>query len=605
MRPRTIDILLLYGCTGGILYALIALWDGWNHNAEATSIGSAALIYACVGVVVTSALGVLVARRKQAGSLRGHAVSLILGPLPGVITYSAIEYNRVVLVSYNIYSWVSIASTVLIFGTIGGVAVLGALALDRRVLLPLPKLVGWTRAPLGALWIAPFIALWAANDPAAAGPRRRTIGHAPANAPNVVILVSDCLRADHVSAAGYERATTPTFDRLAREGIRFADAQAAASWTLPSVVGLLSSSPPGIDVSPGGLSSHVSVTTLGDVLVEHGYATYGASNNPHLSGPFGLRDRFQDFDDGGSQFAEALDATVFGNLRQRVSIPHDADIVASVRRHLEHLHEPYFVYVHLMGGHSPYELPPGLEPAFPIPPASREITGPYAGMEYSQAELDNLIGRYDALVRHADDLFGTIVEQIDDQGQLDHTLVVYTGDHGEAFGEHGDWGHGRNLHTETVHVPLAMRLPGRIAPGIRSDVVSLLDIAPTVLGLVGEIDAPPTFRGVDLRVGDGRAAYPEIVPSELGPSLRAAISNDWTYVVDVRNGSESLFDRHADPTETRDIVASEPTVTMTMRESLNRYSELGGNAVVPVNVEVPPDIAAQLEALGYVHDTSP
>lgn len=607
MFRRTSDILLLYGCIGGAVYAAVALADAALRNADPSSAGFAALIYACAGVAATSCIGLAVARRKLRGHLRGHAVSLVLVPLPLTLVYAVIEYNRVVLVSYNIYSWVSIVTTTLLVGVVASAALALARFLDRRFLLSMPTLHSpWSRTALGVVWVAPFIALWLANEPASAVPRRPTTGEPPRDAPNVVIFVSDCLRADHVSIDGYERPTTPTFDRIAREGVRFTDAQAAASWTLPSVVGLLTSAPPGIELSPGGLSSRVAVTTLSEVLMEHGYATYGASNNPHLSGPFGLRDRMQDFDDGGSHVAEALDATVLGNLRQRVSIPRDADIVREVRRHLASLPEPYFVYIHLMGGHSPYELPSGVTPAFPIPPADREITGPYAGMEYTDAELANLIGRYDALVRHTDDLFGTVVDQLEAQRQLDHTLVIYTGDHGEAFGEHGDWGHGRNLHTETVHVPLAMRLPGRVGRATRTELVSLLDVAPTILGLIGGMEAPPTFRGIDLRIHESAGSSPLLVPSELGPALRAAITNDWTYVVNVRDGTESLFDRRTDAGETIDVAEGEPAATRDMREGLARYLDGHESAVVPIDIEVSPDIAEHLEALGYTdHGPSP
>jgi arylsulfatase len=422
----------------------------------------------------------------------------------------------------------------------------------------------------------------------------------------VVVLVSDCVRADHVSAYGYELETTPLFDRVAADGVLFEDAHASASWTLPSVTGLLASTRAGIDVRPGMTGTELNASTLPEELAELGYVTYAASNNPHLGGRFGVGSRFDTFDGGTATWERALDATMIRLVRKRLLLVGDDTMVDRTIEALNNLPEPFFIYLHVMGGHAPYEHPSTYEPAFPIPPAAHPLSGPHAGMTMSDEQYANLLARYDVMIRYADDQLARFVDALDAQKKLDNTLLVYTADHGEEFGDHGDWTHGRSLHVETVRVPLALRWPGHIPSGTRrSDLASLLDLGPSILGVLpgGAVAVPDKWQGIDLQLARGAPALEHRVAiSELGPSLRALITPRWKYVVDVEDGSVQLYDRRADPDETRDVAAEQPEVLEELANLLRAQLEGGDSALEPSHEATPADpaLVEQLRALGYV-----
>jgi arylsulfatase len=599
-----VDDALRAASVGALVHAAVAASEVDPSLGRWHLAGLAVSLYAAAGVVA-GGLGALVShglsRRGWLG--RTGAASILFALFPLAAFYVAVELNLHVITAHNIYSPVSIAGTSAALAGLAAAFVGLCRLLTRRLTAPMPALAPWSRAAASGTLALVLALPWVLGGPhgeRAPGPH----GTPPGDAPNVVVFVSDCLRADHVSAAGYERPTTPLFDRIAGEGLYFRDAHAAASWTLPSVVGLLTSSAPGIAVAPGGLASVVQVTTLPEVLAGHGYTTYAASNNPHLAGPFGIRSRFQHFDDGVSPYVLALEATEVGWVRQRVLVPRDADLADQVIAAVAELPEPFLVYVHLMGGHAPYELPSGYTPPFAIPDAPGEdITSPYPGMEVDAAERESLIGRYDALVRNADDQFGRILAAVERRGGPERTLVVYTADHGEAFGDHGDWTHGNTLHGESVHVPLAMRMPGRVAVGERRDLASLIDVAPTILSLVhgGTTEAPPSFHGVDLAASSAApTAAPVEVLSELGPSLRALITREWKYVRDVSDGRVWLFDRLADPTELVDVAAAHPDVVRELGVRLDAFVGSTPGALAASDEPVSEELMEQLRALGYV-----
>jgi arylsulfatase len=567
------------------------------------------LVYAVAGILVSAAaLGCLRAiRGLQRKPLRPGYEGTVAALWAGIALltgYGVVWLNRYVLVDYPWYAPVAIGATSAFCAAAGGVGLVAVRLAARRlqrVTSELPPVLTW------AVRVVPLLILALAVS--SLRPEEHTFPTRPrqsGNLPNVVVLVSDCVRADHVSYYGYERETTPLFDRLAAEGVLFEDAHASASWTLPSVTGLLASTRAGIDVRPGVSGTELNALTLPEVLTELGYVTYAASNNPHLGGRFGVGSRFDAFDGGRSLWERALDTTTVGLVLRRLFLTDDGTMVDQAIEVLDDLSEPFFVYLHVMGGHGPYEHPSSYEPPFPIPPTDHPITGPHPGMTVSNEQRANLVARYDVMIRYADDQLTRFVDALAARYELDDMLLVYTADHGEEFGEHGGWEHGRSLHVESVRVPLALRWPGHIPTSTRrSDLASLLDLGPSILGLLPEgiVAAPDQWQGVDLQLAKTDPALRHRVAiSELGPSLRALTTPRWKYVVDVSDGSVQLYDRRADPDETVDVADRQPEVLEELANLLRAQLEGGASALELSDEATPADpaLVEQLRALGYV-----
>jgi arylsulfatase A-like enzyme len=597
------------GTIAAVLYAGVGLADAASHSASASRLGLVALIYAAVGILASAAtLGCIRAirclQRKPIDPGYEGTVAAIWAAVGLLAGYGVVSLNRYLLVDYPWFSPVAIVITAAfcVAAVLFGLLLFGFIArrLEQATSQPPPVLTRATR------WVPLLILALAALS---LRPEEHTFPTRPRGSgdlPNVVVMVSDCVRADHVSAYGYERETTPLFDRMAGEGMLFKDAHASASWTLPSVTGLLASTRAGIDVRPGVSGTELNASTLPEVLTELGYVTYAASNNPHLGGRFGVGSRFDAFDPGTTAWERALDATMVGLVRRRLFLIDDGTMVDRTIGALDNLSEPFFIYLHVMGGHSPYEHPSSYEPAFPIPRTDHPITGPHSGMTISDAQRANLVARYDVMVRYADDQLARFVDSLAARNDLDDTVLVYTADHGEEFGDHGKWEHGRSLHLETVRVPLVIRWPGHIPAGARrSDLASLLDLGPSIMGLLPEngVEAPDNWQGVDLQLTE---AAPQLAHraalSELGPSLRALTTPDWKYVIDVSDGSVQLYDRRVDPDETRDVANEEPEVLEELAGLLRAELEGGDSALAPSDEAVPADpaLVEQLRALGYV-----
>jgi arylsulfatase A-like enzyme len=284
--------------------------------------------------------------------------------------------------------------------------------------------------------------------------------------PNIVLYVVDALRGDRV-CGGCATSAAPFLETLAARGLHFRQAFAAATWTKPSVASILTSLYPQThfvgsraytDVMPDG------VTTLAEHLRAAGYLTAQFTANP-MSGPLSNLD--QGFDK--SVGPDGLQPPGAGVAKIRSS-----DITERVAAWITaHAGDRFFVYVHSLDPHPPFE-PPG-EPRDRAP-----------------------LTLYDAEVRENDRQIARLSRHIASLGLARDTLLVVTADHGEAFGEHGRRGHGASVHQEEAHVPLIVARPGAIRPRAVDVPVHHVDIMPAILAHAGvEID-PATVDGVDV-----------------------------------------------------------------------------------------------------------
>jgi arylsulfatase A-like enzyme len=316
-----------------------------------------------------------------------------------------------------------------------------------------------TRSP------APSVAFW--SNPVLRGPRERPV--------NVLVVLEDTLRADHLSTYGHPRATSPAKDALAREGVVFERADSQATKTRPSCPAQMTSLyPTATGVWSQQDALHERYLTLAEVLRAQGFATGSIIQNGNAGPVAGLHQGFGTFAYRPEARAEL----------------YDVEVRDWIRRHAD---RNFFLYVHLVDPHSPYDPPPGYRAWFAEPDGSPPVER-RAHFDPAWVERPTVAGRqalYDGEIAHNDAHFGDLIEWLRGEGLLDDTLLVFLSDHGEFLGEHGLWEHEPPSYRQVVHVPLLMRYPKAFRAGHRVRTpVQVIDVMPTILEIAG-IDAAP------------------------------------------------------------------------------------------------------------------
>ncbi len=439
---------------------------------------------------------------------------------------------------------------------------------------------------------------------------------------NVIVVCIDTLRADHLSAYGYGRGTTPRLDALARRGMLFEHALAAAPWTVPSVGSLLTSLYPvehgaAVDGEVRQLDEQTpaqlrpEVETLGDILHGAGLRTALFSGNPYLWG------RFQrGFDTAVAERQTAAELTdraiAWLGGRSRVS------------------HRPFFLYLQYMDLHQPIEPPAPYADHFAVD-LGGERGSAHSNWSFDrQSDLGDLdfrrfrahkVALYDGSLLYVDAQIGRLLDAVEALGGRGDTLVVVTADHGEEFWDHaeaerqmggdprGVWGvgHGHTLFQELLHVPLIVAGPGwpsgrRVPCG-----VSLLDVAPTVLAGL-RLPPRPAMRGASLGrflgapAADGacaEATLPLAAESPAyGPTARALVWSGWK-LIEREGAGPALYDLASDPDERHDLAGCRPRTLAALSGLLAH--ELAPRRQARAEIQ-PPDeeTTRQLRSLGYL-----
>ncbi len=408
----------------------------------------------------------------------------------------------------------------------------------------------------------------------------------PPAAPNILLIGVDTLRADRMSAFGYERDTTPNLKALADEGVRFSMARSPAPWTLPSFSSMLTSLYP--SAHGAGRGGHdeweaIDPTTvsIAEVLARNGYETAGIVANGLISPRYGLDQGFDAY-----TAAWAME-----------SVEQDAPRVA---RWIEgHTRTPWLMFWHIMDPHLPYMTSAEEREAFTDsayegqfskesrrggPAVPFEVLDPRPGRrwfahegppplpELTEPDVAFVSDYYDAEIHEVDAGIGRVLQTLRDSGQWERTIVAFVADHGEGLGDHGHYHHGYTLFDDQVHVPMIVRIPGTAAPRSIERPVSTVDLMPTLLGLLG-IPAPDDAQGVDRLAADAPDVDATFIeyPTYDSSAQKAWVEGRFKYLWDPLYHTEALFDFVADPAETRDVRAEHPGVVARAREALSAF----------------------------------
>ncbi len=416
---------------------------------------------------------------------------------------------------------------------------------------------------------------------------------------NVLLVVVDSLRADHLGAYGYGRPTSPVLDALAGEGYLFTDARAQASCTFPSVDSLLTSRYPAtfFGQPTGALGIPAGVRSLAEILAASGWSTAAVSASAVV------RDQPSRFNPGGG-FGRG-----FGRFDE-ACLWRDAACVT--RRGVEavaRLREPFFLYLHYGDPHSPYDPPRSFRRRFlrgrvaaawalhgNPNPLARALDGESGGVPHVEADVRFLRGLYDGEVAFVDDQIGRLLGELRRSRLLERTIVVVLADHGESFLEHGTVQHCRSVFDSEIKTPLLVRLPQGRRGGRLGGAVQNLDVVPTLVDLLGLPVADQGFAGTSLvpRL-EGSAAGPALAFATSG-AQRAVTDGRYKLVADLAAGSWQLFDLRADPGELRDVKAQAPEPFARLRRELESWmARVEGGDGLRRSLEAD----RQLRTLGY------
>ena len=466
-----------------------------------------------------------------------------------------------------------------------------------RFVTETPGLLFHTRGALFAVW----------GDPTLVGAGQES------DRPNIVLIIVDALRADHLGCYGYARDTSPTVDALARRGMRFAHAFSQAPWTMPSVASILAGRYPSEIRNPTRLRLADDVVTFPQALARRGYTCAAITANPVATWGAG-------FDRGFGRFDARPNLSFVWRSAETVT-GHASDWLRLRAR------RPFFLYLHYMDTHDPYTAPDsdaapqGTAGRVPFSAAvaegrprviEEEIAAGRRGA-LTQDEVRQLARLYDAEVAYVDRYIGVVLSELERNGLRKNTAIIVAADHGEGFAEHGRLRHGYALYREMLHVPLIVVMPGDERSGrVIEQPVGLTDIGATALDIAR---VQRRFgRGESLAgFGDGTRRGGPPVLSQLGLWLIGdpeehsrpgqSVVSGRRHLIRSDDGTSELYDLAADPTEQRNIARSETAQVKQMTRQLLALSEQakprqlhGRRPITTIDEET----MRRLRSLGYV-----
>ena len=411
----------------------------------------------------------------------------------------------------------------------------------------------------------------------------------PSPGPNVLVIVLDTTRGDRCSFAGYDRETTPHLAAFARDAVVYRNAYVPGSWTGPTHASLFTGLRPESHGFLWGNRLYLTADalTLAEVLGPAGWSTAAWSGNMVVSPDLGFAQGFARFE---MVIEPAKPSGKEARRAHRLALDH--------MRNAKARGTPFMVFVNHIQPHAPYRPPEPFLGRFvspDVPPAIVEYETRYdAGRQYrylideSQIPPDRMKVRsdlYDAEIASLDDAVGELLDGMREAGLLDDTIVVVTSDHGEHFGERQRVEHSFSLYRPILHVPLLVRVPGRLTGGrVVDDLVRLEDVFPTILDACGR-PVPPGLDGESLLALDSarpraaraisgrhpperyRRLAPDVPFERFAVELRSVIEGRW-HLIRNENGTEELFDVEADPLESVDLAAAHPEVRDRLRALL-------------------------------------
>lgn len=425
--------------------------------------------------------------------------------------------------------------------------------------------------------------------------------------PDIILVVVDTLRVDHLGSYGYDRATTPNIDEIANEGVQFMRAYSQSSWTLPSFVSLWTGLYPfehRVGRSPDVLDAFGSlqpeVTTLAELLREGGYTTGAVINNTFLAPEFGVHQGFNDYMYSGAdttnfRFAEPTNARAL-------------EWLADVKD------QPAFLVVHYMEPHMSLFPSPKVQGRFadksnrlvPVPFQSPDAHVLTSDENKRTAEVvDYVLSLYDEEILDTDAAVGQLVTALKARPNWENTILIVTSDHGEEFWDHKEFEHGHTLRSVVTQVPIVATGPGLRGLGKKDVLVEHVDLFQGILAKAG-IEPPPGTHGVnifDLALMDPVPERWSFSENTLyGEPMISVVTPEYRLMINQHNGLAALWAMNPDGTEGAVIPSEEQQLIA--EPILGSIKELRGHFKIIQQVDGPKvpsqKTFQQLKSLGYI-----
>lgn len=443
----------------------------------------------------------------------------------------------------------------------------------------------------------------------------RNLPTAKDSAPNVLLIVIDTLRADHLSLQGYERETDPNLKRIASEGVMFENAYSTSSWTLTAHASLFTGRWNYEHKADGGRSLDDTYPTIAEALSARGYRTGAFNGNfETVTKRWGFARGFAHFEDYYQTVPQLAVSSVYGRFLEYYVLHKVFGMEFSIDRRWapsvnqsalqwidQDTETPFFAFINYYDVHAPYITPERARFSdFENPGGlvntdwtTADIYNPKTP-EQAQGEID----AYDGGIYYNDQQIQILLDDLDERGVLENTIVIITSDHGELFGEHDLWEHHNSLYKPVIHVPLVIWYPETVLQGVRiPTAVSIVSLPVTLMDMLG-YDDQTEFPGPSLTElwtnPDSAHQWPDPIaemaestwvnPNHLSikGDMTSVISDDWQYIEHEFNGME-LYNLNDDSDQLNNLVEENPTV---LGELKNYYLE----AIAKLGLTWPYDI---------------
>jgi arylsulfatase A-like enzyme len=413
-----------------------------------------------------------------------------------------------------------------------------------------------------------------------------------ARSPNVLLIVVDTLRADRLGIYGHNRATSPNLDAFAAKAMVYEQAYSQAPWTTPSIGSLLTGRYPSqLGIHKGRSSLSKRERLLSELLGSKGFQTGAAISHSYCGSAWRFNQGFDSFDESNVLGHSAITST--GVTDKSIEFIDQTD-PAKPYFLFAHYFDPHFAYVE----HESHSFGQGASYKGPVKSDMRVQALRKASQRLNQSDVDELFRLYDSEIAFTDSQIGRLLSHLEQRGDLENTVVVFTADHGEEFLDHGRWGHTTRLYDEVIRVPLFIRFPDGTM-GRESQPVALIDVVPTILGALG-IRAPRQLEGIDLAkpLDADRVVFSE---TSKGAELIAAIRGNHKLILPKDPKKAELYNLETDRLETTNIAAHHPAIVLEFLDAITPWKS-GNRATGELGSEVKlsEDEVLQLEALGYV-----